>query len=203
MADLPDSYDYVEDGTYCYPDSSVLRNRLGIRDGTVLRKLERRVTALKLGEIDFGGMTFGGRFDSGHLRSIHRFLFSDLYAWAGEYRTVDISKGVRFCVARYIPDQLDDLLQRLKNERLLNGLRRRELIKRLAFYLGEINAIHPFREGNGRTQREFVRQLAQRNGFLLSFTGVSEDEMVSASVKSFLGDNSELECLIGRGLTKP
>ena len=195
-----DSYGYVEDGTYCYPGTSVLRNRLDIRDATILRSVERRVTALRIAQIDAEGIAFGGRFDSRHLRSIHRFVFGDLYPWAGDYRTVDISKGSMFCLSQFIPEQLDALLGRLGDERLLDGLGRRELVSRLAFYLGEINAIHPFREGNGRTQRVFIRQLAGRNGRLLSFAGVTESEMVSASIRSFQGDNAELERLIDRGL---
>lgn len=111
------------------------------------------------------------------------------------------SKGVRFCLARYIPEQLDDLLGRLGDERFLGGLSHDKFVERLAFYLGEINAIHPFREGNGRAQREFMRQLARRNGWLLSFRGVTESEMVTASARSFFGDNSQLEFLINRGLT--
>ncbi len=75
-------------------------------------------------------------------------------------------------------------------------------MKRLAYYLGEIYAIHPFREGNGRAQRTFIRQLARVNGYLLSFADVSEQEMVTASINSFNGDNAALEDLIGQNLSR-
>lgn len=89
-------------------------------------------------------------FDSAHLRDIHRFLFSDIYEWAGEYRSVNISKGSTFCMYPFTAEQLDELFAKLHRERLLGGLNKDELIVRLAYYLGELNAIHPFREGNGR-----------------------------------------------------
>lgn len=197
-----DLYDYAEDGTYCYPGSSVLRNRFNIRDESTLRKFERHIAALRMSEIDSGEMDFGNRFDACHLCSLHRFLFGDIYEWAGNYRTVDISKGVQFCLAQYIPGQLDDLLDRLKDERLLEGLPLEALVKRLAYYLGEINAIHPFREGNGRAQRTFIRQLARKNGYQLSFADVSEQEMIPASINSFNGDYTDLEDLIGRNLSR-
>ncbi len=111
-----DFYDYAEDGTYCYPGSSVLRNRFNIRDETTLRKFEWHIVALRMSEMDSGEIGFGKRFDARHLRSIHRLLFSDIYEWAGNYRTVDISKGVQFCLSQYIPEQLNNLLARLEEE---------------------------------------------------------------------------------------
>lgn len=195
-------YEYEEDGAYCYPGTRVLRNRLGIRDAGTLAAAERDFSSLRAAAIDKGDANIAETFDSDHLRAIHRYLFGDVYDWAGEYRTVNISKGSVFCMWPYIGEQLDALFGKLAGEGLLEGLPPEAMAARLAFYLGEINAIHPFREGNGRAQRAIVRQLAKRDGYLLSFAGVSDAEMVAASVRSFNGDNGELESLVARCLSR-
>ncbi len=195
-------YEYEEDGAYCYSGTYVLRNRLGISDSGTLAAAERDFSSLRAAAIDKGDANIAETFDSDHLRVIHRYLFGDVYDWAGEYRTVNISKGSVFCMWPYIGEQLDSLFGKLAGEGLLEGLPPETMASRLAFYLGEINAIHPFREGNGRAQRSFVRQLAKRNGYLLSFADVSDAEMVEASVRSFNGDNGDLENLVARCLSR-
>ena len=149
-------YEYEEDGAYCYPGTRVLRNRLGIRDAGTLASAERDFSSLRAAAIDKGDANIAETFDSDYLRAIHRYLFGDVYDWAGEYRTVNISKGSVFCMWPYIGEQLDALFGMLAGEGLLEGLPPEAMAARLAFYLGEINAIHPFREGNGRAQRAFV-----------------------------------------------
>ncbi len=98
---------------------------------------------------------------------------------------------------------LEDLFGKLRNERYLEieGLDVAQFAKRAAYYIGELNAIHPFRDGNGRTQREFIRQLAVRNGFKLNWARVSQDQMYDASHRSFLsGDNSGFEKVLNSAL---
>ncbi len=200
---MPDSYyEYEEDGVYCYPGTSVLRNKLGIRNEISLRSAERDFSSLRAAAIDIGEASISETFDAVHLRAIHAYLFGDVYEWAGQYRTVNISKGSVFCMYPYIAEQLDSLFHDLAKERLLRDLPSNEMACRLAYYLGEINAIHPFREGNGRTQRAFVRCLAKHNGYLLSFSTISANEMVLASVESFNGDNIRLENIIASCLSK-
>lgn len=201
MAVLDSYYEYEEDGLYCYPGTYVLKNKLDIRDEAALRTAERRMAAIRGLQMDEDSLFLESSFDSAHLRDIHRFLFSDVYEWAGEYRSVNISKGSTFCMYPFIAEQLDELFAKLHRERLLGGLNKDELIVRLAYYLGELNAIHPFREGNGRAQRAFIRRLAYRNGYLLSFADSSNEEMVEASVESFNGDNAKLEALIEKCIT--
>jgi cell filamentation protein len=98
-----------------------------------------------------------------------------------------------FGVPQYIPSALSEVLNKLKAESLLVGLDIDRFANRAGYYLGEINAIHPFREGNGRTQREFIRQLALRCGFVMDWTGMSKEENTEASILSHLrGDESGL-----------
>ena len=75
--------------------------------------------------------------------------------------------------------------------------------ERAAHYLGEINALHPFREGNGRAQREFINHLAYRNGYFISWTNVGQKELLQASIESFRqGDNTKFAAFIHDNLRK-
>ena len=85
--------------------------------------------------------------DIKHLQAIHRYIFQDVYDWAGKVRTVDIAKGNMFCNVRFISGQADEIFTKLKEEKYLAGLDEETFIKRLAYYFSEINALHPFREG--------------------------------------------------------
>jgi cell filamentation protein len=147
-----------------------------------------------------------GNFDTAHLRAIHRYLFQDVFPWAGELRVVNISKGnTNFGPAIHIGSALTELFERLAKEKQLTGLSAFKFVERSAFYLGEINAIHPFREGNGRTQREFIRQLALHAGHPLSWslegTGFTQQQMIDASILSHTrGDNTQLAAIIEAAL---
>ncbi len=181
--------------------NSCPRNSLGITDYAALQVIETIYSIKRREELDARGVT--GRFDSAHLRSIHQYLFQDVFPWAGEFRVVNLSKGTtNFGPAMFIEAALADALGKLKSERSLVGLSARDFASRAAFYLGEINAIHPFREGNGRTQREFIRQLALQAGHPLSWAGFTQQEMVDASIRSHsTGDASGLAAIIRAALS--
>jgi len=190
----------MSDVKYCYPDSDVLINKLDIRDLDKLYVFERKLTMLRLLELQDNPII--GKFDFKHLQAIHKYIFQDIYDWAGKVRTVDIAKGNMFCNVRFIETQANEIFTKLKTEKYLVGFEEEIFIKRLAFYLSEINALHPFREGNGRSQREFIRSLALKNGYLIHFDRVSGNEMLSASQKSFLCDYTEMEQLICKCIQK-
>ncbi len=115
---------------------------------------------------------------------------------------LNISKGnTNFGPAMHIDSALRELFEKLSSEKLLVSLTAKDFIQRAAFYLGEINAVHPFREGNGRTQRESIRQRALHAGHPLSCslvgTGFTEQQMIDASILSHArGDNSQLAAII-------
>lgn len=128
---------------------------------------------------------------------IHRYLFQDIYEWAGRIRTVDISRGEsRFCNVRHIETYAVTVFSSLKAEGHLQNLSKDIFAARAAHYLSEINAIHPFREGNGRVQRLFMSQLAENAGFLLSYAALSRAEMYTAMEAAFFGDEKPLAALI-------
>ena len=185
---------------YCYPDTDVLINKLDIRDLDKLHIFERKLTMLRL--LELLDKPINGKFDFKHLQAIHAYIFQDVYDWAGKVRTVDIAKGNMFCNVRFISSQADVIFSGLKEEHYLAGLDEDIFIKRLAYYFSEINALHPFREGNGRSQREFIRSLALKNGYLIYFDRVSEEEMLLASQKSFLCDYEDMEKIIAKCIKK-
>jgi len=135
---------------YTYPGTDVLTNRLDIRDADRLRQAEADMTYLRLRQLEREPVV--GLFDLDHLRAIHRYLFSDVYEWTGDLRTVRILKGTTaFAFPAYLVQESIKLFDQLQQERYLKGLPTDEVVRRAAYYMGELNALHPFREGNGRT----------------------------------------------------
>ena len=189
-----------EGSKYCYENSGTLKNKLDIRDYKQLEKYEAKITAAKSLGLRIKGIT--GDFDKKHYISIHKYLFEDIYPFAGEFREENIGKGeFRFASFEYIEPELDRLLNELKQENFLAGLSKQELAKRLAYYLSELNVLHPFREGNGRTNREFIRQLALKNGYVLNLKNPPPQEVLDASIKSVI-DTTDLEKIIEEMLEK-
>jgi len=179
---------------YRDPATGVLYNRLGITDRKLLATAERKSTTVNCAELL--GNSPAPTYDANHLKEIHRRPFFDIYPWAGEFRTVDIARSHLFCHAPYIEGYLEGLFCELALEHHLRGLPRAQFLERLAYYFSEVNAVHPFREGNGRTQRAFVCQLAQDAGHLLSWDGLDPAENIRASIESFQGNLEPLVALL-------
>lgn len=186
-----------ENSKYCYENSNTLINKLDIKDEKLLLKYEAKITAAKSLGLRKIGIT--GDFDKSHYISIHKYLFEDIYPFAGKFREENISKGeFRFASFEYIESELDRILIQLQKEELIN-LEKEQLSKRLAYYLSELNVLHPFREGNGRTNREFIRQLALKNGYILNLKNVEPKEVLQASIESIV-DTTKLEIAIEKCL---
>ena len=179
---------------YCYEGTNILVNKLNIKDSEELESYETSVVSLKLMALNKNGIT--GNFDVAHFVSIHKFLFEDIYNFAGLFRTENIAKDYfQFAEWEYIESELERLLSELKSENYLVGLSKEQFASRLAYYWAELNVLHPFREGNGRTTREFLRQLSLKNGYILNLYKVNSQELLNASIKS-IADTSDLEnCL--------
>ena len=164
------------------------------RDNKTLQRAESRIAATKLFELRKNEMI--GNFDVEHFIKIHKFLFEDIYPFAGKFRTENIAKGYfSFAEWEYIDTELRKLLEKLHKSNLLTNDTREELVKGLAYYLAELNVLHPFREGNGRTIREFIRELALNAGYIIDWSKLEADEMLEASIYSFNEDNSKMEKL--------
>ena len=174
------------DTVYCYPGTEVLINNFGEHDPKVLSQLERMCTAARI--VDLLKKPVSGNFDLTHLKKIHHYIFQDIYSWAGQFRMVNISKELLFGEVNFIEKELNELFLKLKGENYLKDCSEDNIAAKAAYYLGEINAIHPFREGNGRTQREFIRELLLPTGFYVDYSRCNAKMMLYASINAFAGD---------------
>lgn len=171
---------------YSDPVTGVLYNRLGLRSAAALEAAEREITHAALILLDESPVS--SSYDLPHLREIHGRIFGDIYEWAGQIRTVAIAKGAVFCLPQYVESSAAVIFRELHDEECLRGLRHDVFVGRLAYYLGEVNALHPFREGNGRAQRAFFRQLARDAGFTLAWQHLDPVRNVEASAAIMRGD---------------
>lgn len=180
-----------KNSVYCYKGTNVLVNKMNIKDPIALKNYETSVIGLKLMALSKKGIT--GKFDVSHFVSIHKFLFEDIYPFAGLFRNENISKDYfQFAEWEYIENELTRLLSELKSENFLDNLTKEKFAERLAYYWAELNVLHPFREGNGRTTREFLRQLSLKNGYILNLHKISPQKLFNASIKSII-DTADLE----------
>jgi cell filamentation protein len=193
-----EKYDYIYEDSAddCYPGTSILKNKLGIRDDHMLIVAEREITSLKL--LMLYNMSPIEEFGFKDFCKIHKILFDDIYEWAGQIRSRDfLSKGNSiFCRGLYIMENANRIFANLLMENNLCGLKKVQFIKRMAYYMGEINALHPFREGNGRTSREYFRQLSLNARYILDFKEIEREELLIADIEAFNGKyNSLIEIL--------
>ena len=180
---------------YLDPHSKVFRNRLGITDRAELAAVEKRFTLARIAQLDRRRLP--GRYDLDHLRAFHWTIFQDVYPWAGQLRTVLIVKaGASFCLPHQIEDTAADIFDRLAAAEHLRGRRREGFLDGLTALLAEVNALHPFREGNGRTQRAFLGQLARDAGYRLRWEAVDRDANIDAARAAADGDLGPLRALL-------
>ncbi|MGH2316594.1 Fic/DOC family protein [Planococcus sp. SE5232] len=192
---------YQHASMYCYPGTDVLINLFDVQDEEKLKKLEKVYSLLRLSELQINEPT--DPLDVKAFLAIHRYLLQDVYPFAGELRKEMISKGSSaFAHPKHIEEQLLKIFKELKAENYLKNLPRDQLISRLAYFLSELNALHPFREGNGRSVREFARQLLLNAGYRLDWEKVLEPaEIINAFVDSFNKDTNRLEKLLDEIIT--
>lgn len=167
----------MSDDPYVYAGTSVLRNRLGIYDPEELDRVERQLVRERTLE-----SIPSGNFDLRHLKAIHFHLFQDIYEWAGQIRTVEISKGEsQFQFRQYIDTGMADVHRRLVKAGFLRGMERSAFASEVAQIIGDVNYVHPFREGNGRTQLQYLKLLAEQAGHFLDLTKVDAAGWLEAS----------------------
>jgi cell filamentation protein len=169
----------LSDDPYTDPVSGILRNRLGLSKAADLEAAEREITHAAL--ILLRESPVRPTYDLLHLCEVHRRTFADIYHWAGQVRTVAIAKGSMFCLPQFIEPAAAEIFRQLRQEDFLRGLARDNFVDRITHYLGEVNAVHPFREGNGRAQRAFFEQLAADAGYALGWQRLDGDRNVAAS----------------------
>lgn len=179
---------------YTDPATGILRNKLGLTTAEDLADAERELT--HAGVLLLSEDPVRGGYDLPHLCEIHRRIFGDIYDWAGHPRTVSISKGNMFCLPQFIEPASAEIFGRLSDEKFLSGLHRGKFLDRLTYYLGEVNAVHPFREGNGRAQRAFFEQLARDAGYFLNWQRLNANRNVAASAAIMQGDSALMRAML-------
>jgi len=180
---------------YLDPATGILRNLLGATDQATLDHAEADITATRLYLLALKPAP--GSFDLAHLQRIHHRLFTGVYAWAGELRTVDIAKpGAFFCPAHRITGYAREVFRRIEHGPALAELTPDDVIDRLPRHLADVNALHPFREGNGRTQRAFFTQWAAQGGVTLDWSRMTLERNIATSSASFRGDLQPLRNLV-------
>lgn len=190
----------MSDSKYCYKNSDVLINKFNIEDQNTLSKMEADLTSIRVDELQNNPIK--GKFDFKHLKMIYQYIFQDIYDWAGKERTVEIGKGNLFCTVNCIPLYAQTVFNKYYEECYQNPNDREKFVQALAGNYGDLNALHPFREGNGRTQREFARELCLVCGYDFNLQCTTHQEMLSASILSFQkGDTSELTSIFTRTVT--
>lgn len=163
MARLNEALNYKSKSVY---ENGTLKNKLNIMDPVELEKQERIITNYKLANLYLKNIT--GNFDINHYISIHKYLFEEVYEFAGEIRGENIKKQIPFCLPEFIYENLNATLNKM-NKLIPKIQNEEELLDFLAEYYSEIDIIHPFREGNGRTEREFFRQLIEKINMIIDF----------------------------------
>jgi cell filamentation protein len=179
---------------YTDPATGVLRNNFGLTTAAELAAAEREITHAAL--ILLRQSPVRPSYDLPHLCEIHRRIFGDIYDWAGQVRTVSIAKGIAFCLPQYIEPAASEVFGRLRKENFLQGLAREEFLDRLTSCLGEVNAVHPFREGNGRAQRAFFEQLASDAGYALNWQRLDADRNIAVSAAIMRGDPAPMRTML-------
>ncbi|AQX31595.1 Fic/DOC family protein [Bartonella schoenbuchensis] len=186
---------------YTDPETGVMYNLLGIKDQARLERVESAFAYIR--SFELGRTSISGKFDLDHMKKIHKKLFGDVYEWAGKTRLVDIVKdNSKFAHYTQIESYAPQITQQLAREQHLRGLDANEFSQRAGYYMGELNALHPFREGNGRTLREFIWQLAREAGYHIDWDRVERQEMTRASIESYYGNSDLMSALIRRNLTE-
>ena len=193
------AYSVNSSNSGCYPGTTVLINKLGLKSQAALDNVESVAVALRSAEIESDPPDTPFTFD--FYCGLHKRLFGDLYDWAGELRTIDFSKkGTSFYPAGDLHKLGNAKFTRLKNMNEFQGLERAELIDEITDFYHELNMLHPFREGNGRTQRLFFSLLLHRLGYDISFAACDTDELMMATIYASQGVQTYLRAFFEKML---
>ena len=176
----------------CYEGTSCLINKFNIRDEHQLEVIESHITLAKIAILQQSPIE--GNFDFEHYKAIHKFIFEDLYDWAGTSRTVNLSKkGTNFVKAEDIDKIATACFERLKTQKFFVDLTKDEFIEKISDFYCVTNNLHPFREGNGRTQRVFLSQLECNAGYEMDFSNIDTERLMIATIHAANGVDTYLK----------
>lgn len=185
------AYDINAVSADCYDGTTCLINKLGIKDEKQLYEIEAGITFAKASELEENPMN--GNFDIEHYKAIHRYLFEDLYGWAGKFRTINISKkGTKFADVEELENLCIKCFDRLKLKNYFLNMAFDDFAENIVDLYCSLNMLHPFREGNGRTERIFIAQLIRFNGYDIDFSEIDPDYLMIATIQAAQGITDNL-----------
>ncbi|MGH0053935.1 MAG: Fic/DOC family protein [Sphaerochaetaceae bacterium] len=184
--ELATQYTRDTDERSVYPGTSILVNFFSIKERSKLRRVEASLANLRTAEMLVESVN--NAYDFNHLKMLHGRMFSDMYPSAGQIRTTAAAKRTVFCNPAFIESAAEDIFARLRKEHYLKGLEREIFINDLAFFMGEVEALHPFRDGNGRAARLFFYQLSLYAGFDIDWSMIDSDRLLEADISAIDGD---------------
>ncbi|MBE7058864.1 MAG: cell filamentation protein Fic [Ruminococcaceae bacterium] len=183
----------------CYPNTTCLINKFGIKDDKKLSEIETEITFAKAAILESEEAELP--LDFGFYKYIHCFLFEDLYDWAGKLRKVDISKKrTAFCPVKELESSCKACFNRLKEENYFKEYSREQFVEEIVDFYVTTNFLHPFREGNGRTQRIFISKLIKYNGYDFNFSNIDPDFLMIATIKASSGVTDNLYDIFNNGI---
>ena len=184
----------------CYEGTTCLINKFGIKDEKKLSQMETLITTAKCQELEISPIV--GDFGFDHYKAIHKYIFEDLYDWAGKVRTASISKkGTVFILPESIEPLADRIFTGLQKNNCYIGYDNDRYIDSIVDFYCRTNMLHPFREGNGRTQRVFLTQLIRHSGHDINFSTIDTDELMIATIQSANGIIDYLRNLFKESIT--
>lgn len=185
----------------CYEGTTCLINKFGITNEKQLKKIEADITFAKASELEENPIK--GNFDLEHYKAIHNFLFEDIYDWAGKLRTVNISKkGTIFADIYELETLCIKCFNRIKSNNYFQNLSFENFINNMVDLYCTLNILHPFREGNGRTERIFITQLLRINGYDINFSEIDSDYLMISTIQAAHGITDNLIKIFSRYIYK-
>ncbi|MEO8911681.1 MAG: Fic family protein [Candidatus Saccharimonas sp.] len=181
-------YDAAND-PYIDTTTGILINKLDIADAHSLEQAEAEITAAIIASVQLPANIKQADFTKGLFLELHREIFGNIYEWAGSLRSIDISKGDSyFAHSAYIDASLDTLFSELTADTKLQSREKDVFVSAITHYHSELNAIHPFREGNGRLIRTFLGLVAENSGWFVDWSNIDPASNITASIQAFKGD---------------
>lgn len=185
-------YDAIN-SKYTYKGTDVLKNKLGIKDEKLLKEYETRIVAFKIATIST--LTLPMDYTPDRLKFIHKYLFEDIFYFAGEYRQENITKeNFRFSEYEYIEDNINKIFSKINIEEM-KRMSFKDFIERLSYIMTELNVLHPFREGNGRTIRELIREICFDCGYVIDWYEINHDDILKASKMAIFDETEQIKLL--------
>ncbi|MGP1419413.1 MAG: Fic/DOC family protein [Sphaerochaetaceae bacterium] len=183
---LDDDFVPAEDENGYYPGTKSLINYFNIEERDRLREIEAKVVPIRMAEMM--SRDIPDRFDFELLKEIHTTLFGDIYLSAGEVRHFDASRRTAFCKPEYIDQMALNIFGKLVSDRYLMDRDWEQFINDLAYYMGEVEALHPFFDGNGRAARVFFYLLVLNAGYDVRWDDVDPDRLLEADISAIDGE---------------